>query len=49
VVDIHRLPEELPDLAVFLMPVFYSCFLAGGVSSVSEGFLGGFRAWAVEM
>jgi len=30
-------------------PVFYSCFWVGGVSSVSEGFCGGFRACAAEM
>ena len=32
-----------------LCPVFYSYFWAGGVSRVSEAFLGGFRAGSAEM
>ena len=41
------LPSAL--LARPLLPVFYSCFLTSGVSSVSEGFFGGFRTSADEM
>jgi len=45
----RRLYRGSTDTASLPKPVFYSCFWVGSVSSVSEGFCGGFRACAAKM